>query len=109
MRGSNILNKAEVYADKYGQSPEQLFAEFEQVLRLHAEFEAYLKNNRINYKLNSMKRSKRSLERRKLFIEWYFLKNQNTMKTKEAVMNLADMAFVSERTVQLDLSSERAE
>ena len=108
MKGLEVLNKAQDYINKFGveQSAESLFAEFELKLRLHKEFETYIRQKGINEKLEAMQRCKRKLAKRKLFAEWYLNKTQNDLSIKTALINLSEMTFASERTLQIDLSSE---
>lgn len=103
-----ILNTAEKYIEKYNLdiSPEQLFIEFQQIIALHESFNEYLKEEKLNAKLEKMKRNKRLLEKRKLFIAWYALKNQNQKMAKEIFIDLSEMVFASERTVQIELKNE---
>lgn len=107
-RKINILKSAEKYTLKYSvqKTPEQMFIEFQQVYDLHKEFESYLKENGNNKKLEQMQRNKRLLEKRKLFVEWYFVKTQDDLSVKEAFINLSEMIFASTRTVQKDLLKE---
>lgn len=104
----NILQTAENYITKHNlnTTPEQLFIEFEALTKIHNEFEDYLKANSLNTQLEKMKRDQRLLEKRRLFVEWYFLKNQNKQSVKETLINLSEMSFTSVRTVQNHLSNE---
>jgi len=53
-----------------------------------------------------MRRNQRLLKKRKLFAEWYALKNQNKKMLKEIILDLSEMVFASTRTVENDLSNE---
>tara|TARA_B110001452_G_scaffold28410_1_gene22319 strand:- start:5735 stop:6073 length:339 start_codon:yes stop_codon:yes gene_type:complete len=105
---TNILKSTEKYIKKHGVSktPEQMFIEFQAVFNLHKEFETYLKENGYNTKLERMQRNKRLLEKRRLFINWYFVKTQDDLLVKEAFINLSEMIFASTKTVQKDLLKE---
>jgi len=105
---SNIIEKAESYIEKndLGISPEEMFIEFQEMYQLHIEFDNYVKENGLNKKLEQMQRNKRLLEKRKLFVEWYFVKTQDDLSVKEAFINLSEMIFASTKTVQKDLLKE---
>ncbi|SFS30740.1 hypothetical protein [Lutibacter maritimus] len=104
----NIIADAEKYINKHNVpcTVEELFIEFERKYRLHIEFEAYLKQENINSKLEKMRRDKRLLEKRKLFAEWYFVKNQATQSVKKSFINISEMVFASTKTVQNDILKE---
>lgn len=84
-------------------TPEAMFIEFEALATMHREFEAYLSNENLTVKLNTMQRSKVLKEKRKLFIEWYILKNQNDKILKEMIYELSQMTFAATRTVEYDI------
>lgn len=81
-------------------TPEEIFAEFSEVLKVNRKFEAYCRKNKIKIHTKGMKRSKAELERRKLFIKWYLESNPN-MGTSKACKKLARILFVSEATVNI--------
>lgn len=81
-------------------TPESMFLEFQMVLEIHAKFEKYLKKENLNYKLEKMERSQRLLEKRKLFVDWFILQNQNKKMAKEIVIDLSEMLFVSTKTIR---------
>ncbi|AOR28733.1 hypothetical protein FORMB_16940 [Formosa sp. Hel1_33_131] len=83
-----------------------MFIEFQEMYQLHIEFDNYVKENGLNKKLEQMQRNKRLLEKRKLFVEWYFVKTQDDLSVKEAFINLSEMIFASTKTVQKDLLKE---
>ena len=103
----NILKKAIDYIEKHGLeiTPEQLFVEFMAIVKWHEEFECYLKESKIIYKLNKMKRNKRLKEKRKLFVQWYFTKNQTEL-SKTLQLDLSEMVFVTTRTIREELLKE---
>ena len=107
----NILKSAEDYIIKhdFGKSVEELFIEFELIVDLHKEFESYLKRQHLNEKLEKMKRNERHLEKRRLFSLWYSAKTQNCKKTKEILIDISEMCFVSTRTVENFLFYEATE
>ena len=88
-----FFNDAEDFITKYDLncSVEELFVAFEELERVHEDFNQYLNEMR--------QRCEKALDRRKLFSEWYFLKYQNQKNTKSILKELAEMEFVSERTV----------
>lgn len=106
-RHNNILENAESYIESNGLdiSPEQLFIEFMFIVKCHEEFDCYLKESKLIFKLNKMKRDERLKKKRELFNKWYFSKYKNKF-TKELLIELSEMTFVSERTVQLDVFRE---
>ena len=73
---------------------------------LHIEFEIYIKEKGLKSQLEQMERNKRLLEKRRLFVEWYFVKTQNRLLVKEAFIDISEMIFVSTKTVQKDLLKE---
>ena len=83
----------------------ELFEEFEHIYQESIMFEVYLKESKIIYKLNKMKRNARLKEKRAIFCKWYFTKFQNKM-TKELFIELSETVFVSERTIQDDIFRE---
>ncbi|WP_067145338.1 hypothetical protein [Pseudotamlana agarivorans] len=101
----SILKHVQSYIDKHEikTSPSALIAQFEIIIELHREFETYLREHNINQELEIMQRSKRMLEKRRLFIEWYQLKHQNNKMVKEILIDLSEMIFISTRTIQNDL------
>lgn len=103
----NILKSAENYIDKFGEdkSVEELFIEFQIIVELHQEFNEYFKKSKHYYRIKPMNRSKRKLEKRKLFIEWFFIKNQNNKFSKEILNEIAEIIFTSERTVRNSLKA----
>lgn len=103
----DILKEADRYIREYGLdcSPEELFIEFQRITKLHEEFEEYLKSTPHHQRLNNMKhRSKRMLEKRRLFYEWYIETNQDSF-VKEVIHDLAEMTFTTGRTVYSSLVS----
>jgi len=104
----DILSNAQRYIDAYGLdcSPEEMFIEFQKITKLHEEFEEYFKTTPYYQKLNNMKnRSKRMLEKRRLFYEWYILNNQDGTYVKEIIHDLSEMTFTTGRTVYSSLVS----
>ena len=90
--------KAEAYIKKYNLdvSAEQLFMDFEKLNQIYFE----------NLKSNKMYRCKSSLEKRTLFIQWYFNEHQNALKVRQMIKNLAEMLFVSEKTIERELKKD---
>ena len=103
-----MLKKADEYIKKYdlGQSPEELFIEFEMIVRIREEFEQYYRALPKHLKPENMQRSKRMLEKRRIFMEWYLLKN-NERYAKEVVHDLAEITFTSGRNVYKTLNSNK--
>ena len=103
-----LLTSAQDYIEKHGvaMSSEQLFVQFQHMIECHAEFEKHLKETHINEKLEKMQRSKRLLEKRKLFTEWYVKKYQNTKMVKEILIDLSEITFTSTKTIKNVLSRE---
>ncbi|MBD0822633.1 hypothetical protein [Aestuariibaculum marinum] len=103
----DILKSSEDYIKAYGLdiSPEELFIQFEFIIECHKDFNMYLKDNGLNEILEKMKRSKRLLEKRKLFTNWYIQKYQNNKMLKELHLDLSEIVFASERTVREDIIS----
>lgn len=101
---------AQSYIDKHNLdlTIEELFNEFERIHNAVIEFEKYLKSTGIKYKLNKMRRNERLKEKRSLFCKWYFQnhQNDNTKKFKALMIELSEMTFMSERTVQFDVFGE---
>lgn len=107
----NELNEiAKEYIERYelDLTVEELFEEFEHIYQASIDFEEYLKTSGIIYKLNKMKRNARLKEKRSIFCKWYFTKNQNdrSKKYRSLLIELSEMIFVSERTVQFDVFGE---
>lgn len=86
-------------------SAEQLFAQFLEQVRALQEFEQYLFKRGVNQKLGKMNRNERLKKKRRLFTEWYLNVNKDK-PTKVVLIELSEMLFLSERTIQSDLSSE---
>lgn len=105
---TDFIEKTADYIQEYNLdlSPEQMFIEFNRIVILHRKFEAYCNNSGLTIKLNKMQRSKRLKEKRKLFVDWYILQNQNTKILKEMIYELSEMIFSVERTVEKDIYSE---
>ena len=103
-------NIAEKYIEKYNLdiTVQELFDEFECVYQASIDFEKYLKESSLIYKLNKMKRNQRLKEKRSIFCKWYMEKNQSNKKKKyrALLIELSEMVFVSERTVQFDVFRE---
>jgi len=106
-RKTRILKLAEKYIDTYGIeiTPEELFVEFAQIVERHKAFERYLRESKVLYKLNKMKRNQRLKEKRKLFVQWYFHKNQDQL-SKVLQIDLSEMVFVTPRTIREELLKE---
>lgn len=81
-------------------TPEALFIEFKIMVELHQEFDIYLKNEGLNENLEKMNRNKRRQEKRKLFIDWFTTKNQNNKLSKQIVIDLSEMLFVTPKTIR---------
>lgn len=96
-----MLNKVNNYINKHDMDidPESVIAEFERANQLHKEFEQYLKDNK-------MQRNLKSLERRKLFVEFYVNKFNNQKSIKQMIIELSELTFTSCRTIERDLSSD---
>ena len=101
---SNILVDAKRYIDEYGLecSPEELFIHFFELMKVHKEFETYIRSTPHNSRLEKMKRSDRLKEKRKLFAQWYSLQNQDKM-SKQIISDIGEFTFSSSRTVYYDL------
>jgi len=78
---------------------ETIFAEFEHAYRLHQEFDEYLKQNK-------MKRNKKSIERRQLFIEWFMKKYQGEKNVKQMIYELSELSFCSFSTMEKLISQK---
>ncbi|WP_142783358.1 hypothetical protein [Changchengzhania lutea] len=104
----DLLQSVEQYIIDHGLNitPEELFVQFNHIVESHHQFEYYLKLNGINENLEKMKRNKRLLEKRKLFVDWYFLKNQNKKNIKSLMIEASEMLFTSTKTIQIDLLKE---
>ena len=105
------LNKTvQKYIDKHKLdiSVEELFIQFEKICLLREEFDLYIETTGIKYELNKMKRNERLKEKRSIFCQWYFTKHQNNRdkKYRALLIDLSEMLFVSERTVQFDVFGE---
>lgn len=100
-----LIQSIQDYIDKHDldYSVEEMFAHFEEIYLLKLEFNDYLISKGLNKKLRSMKRSKRKLEKRKLFCQWFSLKHQNDKNLKTVTLQLSEMVFTSTRTVENDL------
>ena len=87
------IEQIDDFVEKHGLecSAEELFIYFNEIVQLHDEFNQYL--NDMQY------RCKKALDRRKLFVEWYFKKYQNEKNVKRLIMDLSEITFVSERTL----------
>lgn len=107
----DILKETERHIIKYDLeiSPEELFIEFENIVKLHEQFEGHVRELAIYNKLYQMERNQRLKEKRRLFAEWYVQKNQNSKLLKEMLFDLSEMVFTSTRTVEKDLYSETTE
>lgn|SRR5690606_22728540 len=101
-----MLKKADEYIKKYdlGQSPEELFIEFEMIVRIREEFEQCYRALPKHDKPEDMQRTKRMLEKRRIFMGRYLLKN-NERYAKEVVHELAEITFASWRNVYKILNS----
>jgi hypothetical protein len=108
---SEILKNTQDHIEEHGlsTSSEELFISFEILSTLHREFEAYLNNEKLIFRLNAMKRNKRLKEKRKLFAVWYIAKNQDKKMMKEMLYELSEMFFITTRSVQNDLFHETTE
>lgn len=95
-----MLEKADEYIKKYdqGKSPEELFIEFEQITRMHAEFREHLKTLDLN--LDNMRRSEKMMLKRKIFMEWYLQKNQDRYM-EDVIDEISEMTFLTGRTVYI--------
>lgn len=104
----NILEEIQDYIELNGvtMSTEELFIQFQLILEHHEEFNQYLKENNNYKKLSNMNRNKRLLGKRRLFIEWYLKKHQNSKRINEIVNDLSELVFTSTRTIFKDLSNE---
>ena len=106
---SSLEESAKEYLKEYDskKSIEQVFSEFEDILKYHDDFEIYLKERKLNEYLEKMQRNKRLLAKRKLFIEWYFNKSKSEVgNTKKVYVDLSELTFTTKRTVQKALSGE---
>ena len=103
MRQLNTKQIAEQYIidNNLNISVEELFNQFEMLCDIHEQFSIYLKQSRLIYKLNKMRRNKRLKAKRSIFCKWYFDKFQNK-PSKVLINELEEMTFVSERTVRDD-------
>lgn len=103
MRNVELITYAENYIKNHNLdlTVEELFKEFERVCTVYEEFTNYLNESGLIYKLNKMLRNKRLKERRSVFCKWYFTKYQNK-PTKVLMIELSELTFMSERTVQED-------
>lgn len=104
----DLLKLGDGYYDEFevNGSTEQMFIEFNHLVTLHRQFEAYLSNSKLIYTLSNMKRSARLLKKRKLFIQWYLQKNQNEKRVNEITHELSEMLFCTQRTVENDIFTE---
>ncbi|MBS9774589.1 MAG: hypothetical protein KGV59_05465 [Tenacibaculum sp.] len=100
-----FIQQCEDYLQKHNinMSIVELFIHFQEIVFLHKEFNSYLKQTDINQSLESMKRNDRLKAKREIFSKWYFLHKRNKGLTKEVLIELSEMVFLSERTVQDDV------
>ena len=101
---TKLITSIQEHIDKRSanSSAERMFAEFQFLCKLHRDFEKYLEDTKLKYNLNKMRRNKRLKEKRKLFCEWYINTNKSK-QYKEILIELSEMVFVSQRTVELDI------
>ena len=101
-----FLNKAEEYINQYEPrlTQEQLIAEFRWVISIHQKFERYLRSEKIKFTMPV--KSKRHLERRRLFMHWYI--NSNPQKRhSDAVKDLERLLMTTHTTIYDTLSGRR--
>lgn len=84
-------------------SVEELFIHFKEIENTHKEFNQYLQKENLNYTLEKMRRNERLKAKRELFTKWYFLQKKRKELTKKVLIELSEMTFLSERTVQGDI------
>ncbi len=101
----NFIELCEKYLQEHNinMSVEELFIHFQEIINVHHDFELYLRQNNINQELEQMKRTERLKTKRELFAKWYFLHKRNKGLTKQVLIELSEMVFLSERTVQGDI------
>lgn len=95
---------AKQYAERYEplKEPENLFEEFEKKVKIHTDFIQYLKTQ-------PMKRQRKSLQKRKLFIEWFYWHYRGKKRVMNTLAEAAELAFISESTAENDLRKKNLE
>jgi trehalose/maltose hydrolase-like predicted phosphorylase len=98
MRKAKLLSTTERYLQKWEPliTHEQIFIQFQEVVLVHKKFERYLKKNKIKFTMP--RKSKKHLERRRVFIHWYIDSNDDKTHS-ECVKDLERLLMISESTI----------
>lgn len=106
MSKPELVDRAEIYIQGHDAllTPEQLFLLFKRDAQVFKKFNRYLKKNKI--KFDMPKKSEKRIERRRVFLHWY-VEHNNEKLISECVKELADMLFISEKTIYSTLYNYR--
>lgn len=95
---AEILVEVEAYIAEYEPEkfPEQLYAEFGEIIKTNKAFEKYLKREQVQRDISSK-------DRRRIFIKWY-INNHPNKSINQCAKTLARILFLSETTIYYDIS-----
>ena len=107
---TELFDNIQEFIDKEGieSNPLKVMSEFSRKIEVHKNFNLYLNKSGEIKKLNTMKRSTKQTERRRLFVNWYYKTYQDTDEEK-LLKTISELCFISVRRVQDILFYETTE